>query len=155
VPHRFSLPALVSQTARQTGSGGSTLIGISFCNETIENNEPFVPPSMSGTFKTANNDQLSRISTTSLIPSIGYGYQYNFTENFSVTGSIAYGIGLAQVRRNGGKDQNEINSATKTDIEIAIAYNALKYYTGMRSTLDDLTINGQGADNETALSRNI
>jgi hypothetical protein len=153
VPHRFSLPALIAQTARQTASGGSTLLSLSYRHETIDNNQPFVPAAVSEYYLTGQINQLSHVSTDSLLPSIGYGYQYNFTKSFGIIGAISYGAGFAKVRRNVGTEQSAIKGATKTDGEVALVYNGTKYYSGLRTNAESLLVEGNSIDTETTLRR--
>ncbi len=146
-PSQYSLRSVINQTARQIQRGGSVLLGISLRETKVTNGGgPIVDSTITGILGT-QTQTATKIRSTSLIPFIGYGYQYNFTQNAFIGSEFTFGWGPTYlvVNDSGGRE-SEWESATNFNFKLFTGYNGVTHYFGLlvNSTKDSFTINDIG-----------
>lgn len=150
-PHRFSLPSLITQTAHQTAKGGSMVVGMQINHERVKNSEPFIPSEVKALFDAEK--EIYRLQYVSVIPQVGFGYQYNFTPKYFISGLFALGYGIGQFSRTSKKGvDTDVTPVAASEAGVFAGYNGDTHFWGMRIKYDSKEIEMKSSDYESTMT---
>lgn len=135
-PNQYSLPAALYQSAKQTSSGGSLIMGLSV-SDFLFNTEDYLIPSsqhsLYGSDASINKGHFSAFAAT-----LGYGYTFVFSEKFFLSGILLLGSGQESLNYDTSTDNfKKTAKALKTDSVISLGFNGDLMFVGMTLTSDN------------------
>jgi hypothetical protein len=140
-PERFSLPAAIDNTVRQTASGGSWLAGFSLGENLFSNPTGLIPDAVEASFGADRDIREGRF--LNIVPTGGYGYTWVFGSSgkWFLTGILNVGVGTQRRNLRGeGVDEEGWREVIKADLFFGLGYSGDVWVGGLAGTAAGTTI---------------
>lgn len=139
-PERYSLEAALDQTARQTESGGSWLLGLAASETVFKNSGPIIPAAVQGAYGSAQT--LSEGRFLALTLKGGFGYTFVLSKKYFASTEAQLGFGEQRNTLSGaGFNRTKFTPATKAEALLSFGYNGDDYFGGLSFSGDGTIFN--------------